>query len=74
MLGLLLGVPIFSNSILTITTDDRRKDLLTLLLIGIGAPIVLPLLYGLIGFLSGLIGATAYNVLVHITGGLRISS
>lgn len=40
--------------------------------IGIGAIIVLPLLYGCFGFIATLIGAWLYNAAASIVGGIEI--
>jgi hypothetical protein len=42
------------------------------LLFGVGAVIFFPLLYGLIGFLGGLIGAAIYNAVAGWTGGIQV--
>jgi hypothetical protein len=39
---------------------------------GIGAVIGIPLLYGLIGFISGAIGGLLINIILKITGGLEL--
>lgn len=39
---------------------------------GVGAIIILPILYGIIGFLAGLIGAAIYNVAAGIIGGVEV--
>jgi len=41
-------------------------------LFGIGAIIFLPLLYGVLGFISGLIMAYLYNIIASWVGGLEI--
>lgn len=41
------------------------------MLFGIGAVIFMPLLYAVIGFVSGLIGAVIYNFLAGRVGGMR---
>jgi hypothetical protein len=40
--------------------------------IGIAAIVVFPICYGVLGFLSALIGAGLYNVLAGVVGGIRI--
>ena len=40
--------------------------------LGVGAVIVLPILYGVLGFLVGLIGAAVYNVAAGIMGGVEV--
>jgi hypothetical protein len=39
--------------------------------IGLGIMIGLPLIYGLLGFVSGAIAALVYNILAGIVGGIR---
>lgn len=42
------------------------------LLFGVGAVIVLPLFYGAMGFLSGLVGAFFYNLVAGMVGGIEM--
>ena len=42
------------------------------LLFGAGAIVVLPIFYGVLGFIFAVIGAALYNVLAGIVGGVRI--
>jgi len=42
------------------------------LVLGAGAIIIMPILYGLGGFLGGMIGAVLYNVAAAIVGGIEI--
>ena len=39
---------------------------------GVGAIVFLPLLYGLLGFISGAIGAGVYNMFSGIIGGIEL--
>jgi hypothetical protein len=41
-------------------------------LFGVGAIVVLPILYGILGFIGGAIGAGIYNVFSGIVGGLEL--
>jgi hypothetical protein len=41
---------------------------------GVGAIIILPICYGVFGFIAGLIGAGLYNVLAGIVGGIEIET
>jgi hypothetical protein len=42
------------------------------LLFGVGAVVVLPIVYGLAGFLSALVGAALYNLAARVTGGIEL--
>ena len=42
------------------------------LFFGVGAIVVLPVIYGCIGLLSGLIGAALYNVFAKMVGGVVV--
>jgi hypothetical protein len=41
-------------------------------IIGVGAVVVFPIFYGLIGFLGMLIGAWLYNVVAGVVGGVEV--
>jgi hypothetical protein len=41
-------------------------------LFGVGAIVLLPIFYGLMGFIGGAIGAVIYNFVAGATGGLEI--
>ncbi len=41
-------------------------------LFGVGAIVFLPILYGIMGFIGGAIGAAVYNVFSGIVGGLEL--
>lgn len=41
------------------------------LLFGVGAVIILPLFYGIFGFLGGLLTAAIYNLVANVVGGLE---
>jgi hypothetical protein len=42
------------------------------MLFGVGAIIILPICYGLMGFIFTLIGATIFNMAARLTGGVQI--
>ena len=42
------------------------------ILFGVGAIIILPIMYGLLGYLFGLLAAWLYNLSVRFTGGIKL--
>jgi hypothetical protein len=42
------------------------------MLFGVGAIVLLPLFYGVLGFLMGLVTAAIYNVVARVIGGLEL--
>src|SRR5262245_26169383 len=40
--------------------------------LGVGAIVMMPIFYGIIGFVFGLIGAVIYNALAGVVGGIEI--
>ena len=63
----LLGAGLLS----TMQTEDAPSALFSVMF-GVGAVIFLPILYGLMGFVGGALGAWLYNVVAAMTGGLRL--
>jgi hypothetical protein len=41
-------------------------------MVGVGAVVTLPIIYGIIGFLSGLIGGALYNFFAGMVGGIVV--
>lgn len=52
--------------------SDGELGALGGLFFGVGAVIFLPLFYGVLGFVAGLISAFAYNVIAGAFGGLEL--
>jgi hypothetical protein len=74
-LGLLFGVIVALFSSLGATfaaAQTRVASPLLGLFMGVGAIIVLPIFYGIIGFLSALITAWVYNLVASRVGGIEI--
>jgi len=42
------------------------------MLFGVGAVIILPIVYGCIGFVGGLIAAPLYNLVAKVVGGIEV--
>jgi len=72
ILGLFFGVFVSLFSLLGLTAASQAQpggEFLGLLF-GVGAVILLPIIYGLLGFVSSLIMALIYNGLAKVCGGV----
>lgn len=69
--GLLMGafVSLFAVAGASLAKDGSGPAAVAL---GAGAVILLPLAYGICGFLAGIISAALYNLVASITGGIEI--
>lgn len=75
LLGLILGIFTALFSIMGSAIGMMNSDSSALfggLFVGVGSIIFLPLLYGIIGFIFGLISALLYNVVARFVGGIEI--
>ncbi len=74
-LGLIFGVILAIVSLFglgPVADGAGPPQALLNILVGGGAVIALPLVYGLFGFLGGLVVGTIYNFVAGIVGGLEI--
>ena len=71
VVGLIFTVASFFVSILGVAASDSPEPLFAMLF-GVGAVFVLPIFYGIMGFLGGLIGAALYNVVAGTVGGIEV--
>ena len=73
LIGLLIGGLFSLMALLGATVSVAGGETAAVgVVTGIGALILIPVFYGIIGFLGGLIGAFIYNVVAGIVGGVRI--
>jgi hypothetical protein len=74
LLGLIIGAFISLFAVLGAAFLPSNSGLSggASILFGVGAIILLPILYGVFGFLTGLITAALYNLLARMMGGLEI--
>jgi hypothetical protein len=74
MIGLLFGAVFSVIGMAGATFASEAGDGAPFLgaLFGVGAIIVLPIFYGVLGFIAFAIGAVLYNVLAGMVGGLRV--
>jgi hypothetical protein len=70
LLGLLAGG--FFSLFAMVGAAANNANMLGGILTGVGAVIIMPLFYGVGGFIFGLIGALVYNVCASIVGGIKI--
>ena len=73
LLGLLMGALFTLASLLgAVAAAQRGGNGAAGMLLGVGAIVILPVLYGFAGFVGGLIGALLYNVVASLVGGIEI--
>ena len=73
MLGLIIGLCV---TLLSLAGAGKGGPLAGAFgaMFGVGAIIVFPILYGVIGFIGSLIGAALYNVAAGVVGGIVIDT
>jgi hypothetical protein len=72
ILGLIFGAFISLFSLAGGMASDRAGGAMFGAVMGVGAIVMLPIFYGLMGFIATLIGAWLYNVAAGIVGGVEI--
>ena len=74
LMGLLFGALVLLASLLGATWAalNGRGPVVAMLGIGVGAIIVFPLRDDFLGFLAGIIGATLFNFVASMVGGIEI--
>lgn len=72
VVGLLSGllISLFSFSFGTMLSQSGSNNFLSSF--GIASIVVFPILYGLMGFVCGIIGAVIYNLAAKFVGGIKI--
>ncbi len=70
-IGLIVGAffSLFSLVGLAAVGDDNGAYAL---LMGIGAVIFMPIFYGVVGFIGGVVGAVIYNIAASVLGGIEL--
>jgi hypothetical protein len=75
LLGLIVGALFAIVSLLGAAVgaaDSQASDAFAGLLFSVGSVIFLPIFYGILGFVFGLIGALLYNGIARLIGGIEI--
>jgi hypothetical protein len=73
-MGLLFGIGIALFSVLGAGLADTTESAFLGPVLGVGAVIVLPIFYGVLGFIGGVIGAALYNLFAAMVGGVVIQT
>jgi hypothetical protein len=76
VLGLIAGLIISAVSVLgfaigSVAAPDQLGNMAGLVF-GVGAVVFIPLVYGTLGFIGGLIAALVYNLIAGVVGGVEI--
>jgi hypothetical protein len=73
-LGLIFGV-FFAllSSVAGFAAPNQGMPAFMGMMFGVGAIVLMPIFYGVMGFLSGAIGAVIYNVLAKWLGGVELN-
>lgn len=73
-MGLLIGLFVAAASALGVGMSEGTEIPFLGAMVGIGALVILPLIYGLLGLVMGAISAALYNVFAGLVGGVRIDT
>lgn len=68
MIGVIIGGVMFLLTMVGTGISGNSMGLVT----GMGAIIMLPIIYGIAGFIGGILSAAVYNVVCGMTGGIRM--
>jgi len=70
--GLLIGILFALASVVGAGLAESSEVGFLGPMLGAGAVVALPIVYGIMGFIAGAIGAVLYNVFAGMVGGVRI--
>ena len=71
-MGLLIGLAIAAASAVGLSLAEGDEPAFIAAAMGVGAVIILPLFFGVLGMCAGGIGALLYNLLSGVVGGVTI--
>ena len=71
-MGLLIGLIIAVASVVGLSLAEGDEPPFIAAAMGVGAVVIVPLFYGVIGICAGAIGGALYNLLAGIVGGVTI--
>lgn len=71
-MGLIIGLIIAIGSAVGMSLAEGDEPAFMAAVFGVGAVVILPIFYGLLGMLMGAIGAALYNLLAGMLGGVTL--
>jgi hypothetical protein len=75
LLGLIVGAVISLLAMAGLAVGrppQNQPQGVAAIIMGVGAIIVLPIFYGLVGFIGGIISAALYNLVASVVGGIEL--
>jgi hypothetical protein len=74
-MGLIFGafVSLFSVLGAVVAQQEQGANALGAVVFGVGSVIFLPIIYGIMGFIGGIISAAIYNVVAGVVGGVELN-
>lgn len=70
--GLLIGIVVALASLIGAGLNPSAETSAFAPLLGVGAVVALPIVYGVMGLIAGAMGALLYNVFAGLVGGVRL--
>ena len=71
-MGLLIGLVIALASTVGMSMAEGNEPPFLAGIFGVGAVVILPIFYGVMGICGGAIGAALYNLLAGVVGGVSV--
>ena len=71
-MGLIFGLGLAVASLVGFSLAEGDEPVLIATAMGVGAVVILPLFYGVLGICVGAVGAFLYNLLAGVVGGVTI--
>lgn len=71
VIGFILGLFFAMLSMIGAGFAERGSGIIAMVM-GVGGVIILPIFYGAIGFIAGVVGSALYNVIAGMAGGIEL--
>ena len=72
--GLLIGLCLALASMVGASFADTTQEAMFAPILGVGAVVLMPILYGVMGAIGGALGAVLYNVFAGMVGGVTLNT